>query len=271
MARSSIDVAKTAVALWRGNHGDESLDQQCQRFDGYYWQWAWAGTERGIVTYDTATAAADASRMYSTRINESGVQPGDLANWYWNPAGHVGTVVGKDGNGRVLVAHTSSKGDTLLTLGNNVKVSHADTIGLTFRGYSRTNGANAQRTGLTAWPIPEPASSDNNDPDLGQKEDEEMNPKVVARRENNKDTEWSLISPEFGQDLAPGESRPDGDVTVFLGRLVTTSKSVGDAWGRMYCRAYLNVPIRLDRTNYIAAQKAGEVIALQSNLNVKGA
>lgn len=137
--------------MWRSLHGNESLDQQCQRFDGYYWQWAWSGTEKGIVTYDTATAAANASRMYSQNINDLRVKPGHLANWWWNPEGHVGTVIGFD-NGRVLVSHTSSKGDTVASFSNNVKISHADTIGLSFRGYSSTNGRNLERVGVLSWP-----------------------------------------------------------------------------------------------------------------------
>lgn len=149
MSRNALDVAKEALRLWRANHGNASLDQQCQRYDGYYWQWAYQGNEN-IRTYGTATAASNASTMYSTNINDANAAPGDIANWYWNPEGHVGTVIGHD-NGRVLVTHTSSKGDTVLSLTNHVKVSHADTIGLTFRGYSKTNGANAQRSGLSAW------------------------------------------------------------------------------------------------------------------------
>lgn len=146
---SSMDVAQKGLSFWRQNYGDASLDQQCQRYDGYYWQWAYQGNEN-IRTYGTATAAANASTMYSTNINAGNVAPGDLANWWWNPDGHVGTVLGIQ-NGRVLVTHTSSKGDTVYQLTNHVKVSHADTIGLSFRGYSKTNGANRQRSGLSAW------------------------------------------------------------------------------------------------------------------------
>lgn len=151
MSRSALDITEEAVRLWRSLHGNESLDQQCQRFDGHYWQWVWAGTETGIVPYETATAAANASEMYSTNVNDPNVLPGHLANWWWNPEGHVGTVMGVS-NGRVLVSHTSSKGDIVLALGNNVKISHADTINLRFRGYSSTNGRNQERVGVSPWP-----------------------------------------------------------------------------------------------------------------------
>ena len=190
MSRNTYQVTEQAVSLWRSLHGNETLDQQCQRFDGYYWQWAWAGTEAGIRSYPTATAAANASVMYSTRVNEPGVSPGDLANWWWNPEGHVGTVIGVD-NGRVLVSHTSSKGDTVVKFSNNVKISHADTIGLSFRGYSKTNGANLQRTGLSAWPS-------NNQPSKGTRV------KVYKKQDRNARGKGRVISP--GRSLYLHES-----------------------------------------------------------------
>lgn len=149
MARNALDVAKGALAKWRANYGNASLDQQCQRYDGYYWQWEYQGNEN-IHVYGTATAAGNAASFYTYNINDPAIKPGHLVYWHWGTEGHVGTVVGRY-NGRTLVTHTSSKGDTVLSLTNNVKVSHADTIGLTFRGVSRTDGRNAERTGLTAW------------------------------------------------------------------------------------------------------------------------
>lgn len=149
MARNALDVAKDALAKWRANYGNASLDQQCQRYDGYYWQWAYQGNEN-IRAYPTATAAGNAASFYTYNINDPVIKPGHLVYWHWASDGHVGTVVGRH-NGRTLVTHASSKGDTVLSLTNNVKVSHADTIGLTFRGVSRTDGGNAERVGLTAW------------------------------------------------------------------------------------------------------------------------
>lgn len=147
---NALDVAKHALALWRSNHGNASLDQQCQRYDGYYWQWAYQGNEN-IHTYGTATAAARASSMFTYNINDASISPGDLVYWDWGTDGHVGTVIGRQ-NGRTLVTHTSSRGDTVLSLTNNVKVSHADSIPLSFIGVSHTNGANIRRTGLSGWP-----------------------------------------------------------------------------------------------------------------------
>lgn len=148
---NAIDVAQGAVNLWRQYHGNESLHNQCQRYDGYYWQWAYQGNDN-IATYSTAQLAADNSVMFTTSINDPAIQTGDLLYWWYGSAGHVGTVVGRDG-GRVLVTQTANTGDNLKDLGNNVKVSHADTLALSFRGASHTNGRNIQRTGLASWDL----------------------------------------------------------------------------------------------------------------------
>ena len=151
MSRSAYDVGREALRLWRSVHGNASLNQQCQRFDGYYWQWAYQGNEN-ITAYGTATAAANASSIYTSNINDPNAQPGDLWYWWWASDGHVATVLGHDAAGRVLVTHTSSSGDVVEQWTNNVRISHADTIPLKFRGGSHTDGANARRTGLAAWP-----------------------------------------------------------------------------------------------------------------------
>lgn len=147
---SALDVAKRAVALWRQVHGNESLYLQCQRFDGYYWQWAYQGNEAGIVTYATAQAAMQASAIYTRSVNDPAIQVGDLLWWDWGSQDHVATVIGREG-GRTIVTHTGSKGSNFLDLGNHVFVAHADTIPFAFIGASRTNGRNRQRTGLTAY------------------------------------------------------------------------------------------------------------------------
>lgn len=152
MARNALDVARDAVAKWRTIHGNESLYNQCQRYDGYYWQWAWAGSEHGIVTYSSAAAAANASAMYTTDVNAAGVGPGNLIYWDWGQYGHVGTVIGRDG-GRTLCTHTATRGDTVMSLGNHVKVSHADSLGFPVRGVSPTNGKNRPRTGMDPYLI----------------------------------------------------------------------------------------------------------------------
>lgn len=171
MNRSGLEVAQQALALFRQVNGNESLSLQCQRFDGYYWQWAWSGTERGISIYPTAQKAADASTMFTNDVNDPRVRVGDNVFWAYGTEGHVATVIGRSATGRVLVTHTGARGqDVVLALGQSVVVSHADTIGRTVLGVSRANGENAPRTGLTAWPTPAPAPS----PAPGEEEDEDM-------------------------------------------------------------------------------------------------
>lgn len=150
-SRSSYDVGRAALARWRKNYGNKTLDQECIRFDGYYWQWEYQGDEN-IRAYDPATDAADAALIYTTNVNDPDAQPGDLWYWWWGRDGHVGTVLGHDASGRVLVTHTSSSGDLVEQWSNNVRISHADTIPHKFRGGSHHYGINKQRTGLTAWP-----------------------------------------------------------------------------------------------------------------------
>ena len=147
---NGLELAQRALQLWKQNRGNESTYMQCQRFDGYYWQWAWQGND-SIQAYPSATDAANASVMFTTNVNDPAITPGDLLYWWWDPYGHVATAVGWDG-GRLLVSNTARMGDTVLALRNDVKISHADTISLRFRGASHTNGRNRRRTGVTAWP-----------------------------------------------------------------------------------------------------------------------
>lgn len=208
---NALDIAKKAVALWRSVHGTESLYLQCQRFSGYYEQWAYQGNETGIRTYMTATAAGNASRMYETKnINSASVKPGDQVFWHWQHEGHVATVLGRQ-NGRTVVSHTGAGGsDRIQQLGNGVLVSHADTINLPFRGISRTNGANRQRTGMTAWPnVKKPAtttSSEDNEMIFIRKNKQAKvyayNP-VSGKKRAVGTTEWSAIKKAFGAGKVP--------------------------------------------------------------------
>lgn len=191
---NALEIARKAISLWRQVHGNESLYMQCQRFDGFYWQWAFQGNENGIHTYGTAKMAANASKMFTHNVNDSAAQPGDLMYWDWSSEGHVGTVIGRQ-NGRNLVSHTGAGGaDTVVNLGNNAKVSHADTIRHPFLGISHTNGANRRRTGLTAWPAPANTPS----PTLPQEDDMT----IFVRR--NKQAKVHAVS------VGSGKSRPVG-------------------------------------------------------------
>lgn len=115
-------------------------------------QEAYQGDEN-IRSYPSATAAADASPIYTSDVNDPNAAPGDLWYFWWNPDGHVGTVLGHDLDGRVLITHTSSSGDLVEQWTNNVRISHADTIPHKFRGGSHHYGVNRRREGLTPWPV----------------------------------------------------------------------------------------------------------------------
>lgn len=160
MSISTYELGQAALRRWREVHGNESLNQQCIRYDGYYWQLVYQGNEN-IRSYDTATGAADASPMYTSNVNDQNARPGDLWYWWWDQEGHVGTVLGHDKDRRVLVTHTSSSGDLVEQWSNNVRISHADTIPHKFRGGSHKYGSNVERTGLTAWPSGNTSKPDN--------------------------------------------------------------------------------------------------------------
>lgn len=159
---NALDVAKEALRLWRNVRGNESTYLQCQRYDGYYWQWAYQGNETGITAYPSAIAAARSSSIFTKDVNHPSIEPGDQIFWNWGKYGHVATVIGRDG-GRVLVTHTSHSGDNLGDLGLNVRISHADTISLDVYGVSKANGRNRRRSGLSGYnigggsPAPQPA------------------------------------------------------------------------------------------------------------------
>lgn len=145
---TALSVVQRSLVLWHSVHGDESLDQQCQRQAGYYFLWALLNTEAGIVGYTTAKLAALASPIAGHDINSAPV--GAWLYWSIGTDWHVGNVVGHDG-GRVLVAFATTKGDTVLSLGYGVKVAHADTYPATFYGWSYTNGRNVRADGLTDY------------------------------------------------------------------------------------------------------------------------
>lgn len=170
---NALDVAKSALALWRRYRGNESTYLQCQRYDGWYWQAAYQGNE-SVISYPSAIAAARASNIFTKNVNDSSIVPGDQIFWNWGQYGHVATVIGRDGH-RVLVTHTSNSGDNLLYLGLSVRVSHADTISLDVYGVSHANGKNRQRTGLSPWsigsPAPNPGGSTGGNSSSGQKID----------------------------------------------------------------------------------------------------
>lgn len=153
---NALNLVRSAVKEWRKNRGDQTTYLKCQHFDGWYVQWAYEGftdaAEDSIKVYQTASDAARHSEIFTKDVNDPDIKAGDRIYWDWGTKGHIGTVVGRDGK-RVLVTHTSFSGDAIMHLGNNVRVSHADTIGLDVYGVSHTNGKNKPMKGLTPYNI----------------------------------------------------------------------------------------------------------------------
>ena len=147
---NGIELAKSAVARWRSQHGNASLYLQCQRFDGYYTQAAWQNNW-DVLAYSTALiaykAALASGHIYTTDVNDPRVKVGDRVYYAWGNPGHVGHVVGRDG-GRTVITNTAKSGDDLGQLGNHVKFSHADSLGLMVLGISRRDGNNRLITGV---------------------------------------------------------------------------------------------------------------------------
>lgn len=155
---NGLQLIQAALLEWRKNHGDETLYNKCQWFDGWYVQWAFEGfstaSEKSIEVYRTAQIAADASRMVSgiTGVNDPDITTGMRLYFKYAEPGHVVTAVGWDGK-RLLVSNTANGGDVVKKLTNNVKIHHADTINLPFIGASRTNGDNKPIVGVTPYVI----------------------------------------------------------------------------------------------------------------------
>lgn len=94
--------------------------------------------------------------------------------------------------------------------------------------------------------------------------EEEDDMPIILRRADNKD--YSRLDPKIGTDLKPGQSRPsklDKRVTVYRGFEATADKTVGEAWGRVYCRAYQSVPTTLQKAHYEAAQREATRLSLE--------
>lgn len=161
---NGLELVQRAASEWRKNRGGQTTYLKCQHFDGWYVQYIGEGltkeAEKSIVVYPTAKAAALASKIFTEDFNHKDIVAGDRVYWDWGTKGHIGTVVGRDGK-RLLVSHTSFSGDVVKQLNNNVRISHADTIGLELIGVSHTNGANSQIKGIDMWLINQP---DNESP-----------------------------------------------------------------------------------------------------------
>lgn len=148
----------------------------------------------------------------------------------------------------------------LVRSGQKVKVGHR--VGLVGSTGQYTTGPHLH-FGLSRWgtyqnPRPSIKSSAAPKPKPAQKpiiieEEDDMRPTIHFRTAGN--PEWSRCHPDIGKDLKPGQSRKDGNVTVFRGFEATTNKTVGTAWARQYARGVGNETSRTNRSGYIQIQK----------------
>lgn len=148
---NGIEYAKKIIQRWQGERGvGASAYLLCQKFDGFYGQATFQGNWN-VTPYGTAKIAYNTAKnnghVYTTDVNDPRVQVGDRVYYSWGNPGHVCLVVGRDG-GRTVVTNTANSGDDLGQLGNHVKFSHADSLGLTVLGISRRDGNNSQVTGI---------------------------------------------------------------------------------------------------------------------------
>lgn len=153
-----LELDQDAMAKWRRLHGNESLDQQCERWTGYYEQWSGQGNEN-INGYGSAKAAQLASTIYTTDLSK--VQLGDILFFTAPPYNHVTRCVGFDG-ARPIMSMASKLGDTLLDFGQAVKYTHADTYPHPFAGAAKAHDHNKiimlQPWNITPPPAPAPGS-----------------------------------------------------------------------------------------------------------------
>lgn len=155
---NGLQLAERTVARWRGNRGDQTLLGACQWFV-WYMVWTFTGLAEHLVrAYPTALiAGANGTLHRGGSINSAPV--GSLVYWTiaGEPAGHVGLIIGTDrANGRKLVVYSTQRGDTVRSLSNGVKVSHADSYPGGYVGWSPTDGSNPRLT-ITSWDINVPS------------------------------------------------------------------------------------------------------------------
>lgn len=172
---------------------------------------------------------------------------GDVAIWARSasfPWSHIGMCTGRVRPGQIEVISQNLQGSATSASGP-ASVDWLTTGGLL--GYLRPGTSSNTPAARVEEPIIQ---------------EDEMT-QVFARVDGKKDGEWMRTDPGIGTDLKPGQSRKDGPVTVFRGAEVTTTQSVGYAWGRTHARAYGNAPVRLDRNSYNEVQKQAARLSVE--------
>lgn len=146
--RPIIDIAYGGKARFRSQtNPPRALYGWCQAFQAHSCA-EHEGSERNITWYGSAEAAANRSSIFTRLVNDSNIEIGDSLYWTGVTDGHVAYCVGRQ-NGRNLVVHTGVRAsDWVADLGNDLRISHADTMGIPFLGASKRNGANPPIYGI---------------------------------------------------------------------------------------------------------------------------
>ena len=152
-----IDIAKGGKARFRNSPpAGRDLYGWCQAFVAHSCAEA-QGSETGIRWYGSAEEAGWASPKQWSLVNDSNIPVGAIMYWGGVTDGHVGYKVGRK-DGRNLVVHTGVRAsDWVLDMGNSLRVSHADTMGIPFLGASSKNGVNPIIAG-SPWATDAPTS-----------------------------------------------------------------------------------------------------------------
>lgn len=118
----------------------------CQQFAGEFWETFWGRATPN--SYASADAAYRASSIVS--MNPDTAPPGAFHWFAYGSLGHVGVALGSG----LMASGTGRSAGALMNLGKSVYVHRVSTYGLVYRGWSRTNGARAEITGLTDHQAP---------------------------------------------------------------------------------------------------------------------
>lgn len=118
----------------------------CQQFAGEFWE-----TFFGRATPNSYASAAAAYRASSIVSFNPDTAPPGAYHWFeYGSLGHVGVALGSG----LMASGTGRTAGALMNLGKSVYVHRVSTYGLKYLGWSRTNGARAEITGLTDHQAP---------------------------------------------------------------------------------------------------------------------
>lgn len=176
------------------------------------------------------------------------IQNGPITTWYMHHRAASPYRVGDWVKARAIIAYVGVTGATTgahshyETWKDGRPVAPSSLIGKTIQ---------------TGKPKPPPK------PEPIQEEEDEMKPVIIHRTEGP--DEWSLVSPEIGHDLEPGQTRREGGVTTFRGFMATTDQNVAKAWARTWGRGFGEglYTASVNRKDYMEIQKQATRLSVE--------